>query len=273
MGIGDIFNTLFIFPITNLLVFFYKMLLLVHIPYALGFAIILLTIFIRIILYPFMSAQLKAADKMRKVAPHMSRIKEQFKGDRVRQQQEMMKLYKEHGVNPAGGCLPSLVQLPIIWSLYTVLISAVGAVSIDGINKINTALYFPFLRLENKWDTTFFGISLSDNPSKLISMMPLIILLPVLTGFFQYILSKMMMPEENTNAVVKIEKKKSEPDFQTAFQKQSLYIFPAMIGFFSYTLPVGLSLYWNTFTIFGILQQYMLVGWGGMRPWIDKIKK
>jgi YidC/Oxa1 family membrane protein insertase len=62
-----------------------------------------------------------------------------------------------------------------------------------------------------------------------------------------------------------------DDDFQAAFQKQSLFIFPVMIGFFSFTLPVGLSLYWNTFTLFGILQQYLLVGPGGAAPWFKKL--
>src|SRR3990172_7795284 len=132
---GDIFNTFFVFPITNLLVLFYKLFIYINVPYALGFAVILLTIFIRIILYPFVSSQLKAADKMRKVAPHLTRIKNKHKDDKKMQQAEMMRIYKEHGINPAAGCLPTIIQIPVIWSLYSVLTQAVGAVSIDAINK------------------------------------------------------------------------------------------------------------------------------------------
>ena len=66
---------------------------------------------------------------------------------------------------------------------------------------------------------------------------------------------------------------KKEDDFQTAFQTQSLYIFPIMIGFFSFTLPLGLSFYWNTFTIFGIIQQYQVQGFGGLAPWLKKLRK
>ena len=68
----------------------------------------------------------------------------------------------------------------------------------------------------------------------------------------------------------KNEDKKKE-DFASAFQTQSLYIFPVMIGFFSYNFPVGLSLYWNTFTIFGIIQQYKVSGLGGLKGWVKKI--
>ena len=64
---------------------------------------------------------------------------------------------------------------------------------------------------------------------------------------------------------------KKDDDFATAFQSQSMYIFPLMIGFFSYGFPIGLSLYWNTFTIFGIIQQYRISGLGGVKDWTDKL--
>ncbi|RJQ28083.1 membrane protein insertase YidC [Candidatus Parcubacteria bacterium] len=271
---GDIFFVLFIQPITNLLLFFYQLFTAVNFPYALGFAIVALTVFVRLLIYPFASAQIKSSMQMQKLSPHMARIKERYKHDKKRQQEEMMKLYKEHGVNPAAGCLPMIIQIPVIWSLYTVLIGAVAANSIQAINKINEALYFPYLKLTSVWSAYFFGFPLFDAPSKLFASHPLIVLIPVVTGIFQLILSKMMMP---ASGGVDSKVKKSQPaggtaDFQTAFQSQALIIFPVMIGVFSYTLPLGLSLYWNTLTIFGILQQYLLGGLGGLKPWIEKVK-
>jgi YidC/Oxa1 family membrane protein insertase len=70
-----------------------------------------------------------------------------------------------------------------------------------------------------------------------------------------------------------IKEVKKEDDFATAFQAQSLYIFPVMIGFFSWSLPIGLSFYWNTFTIFGIIQQYLISGPGAMADWLQKLKR
>lgn len=268
MEIFEIFNILFTNPITNFLVAFYQALAAIGIPYAFGFSIILLTVFIRLILYPFTAAQIKAAHKMQKVAPHITAIREKHKGDNKRQQAEMMRLYKEHGVNPAAGCLPLIVQIPIIWSLYQVLNVAVSVNSPAALSKINNVLYFDFLKLNHVWDSLFFTLPLGVTPSNLFSKMPLIVLLPVLTGVLQFVLSKMMMPEAVPGVVV-AEKK---DDFQSAFQKQSLFLFPAMIGFFSFTLPVGLSLYWNTFTIFGILQQYLLIGPGAATQLFKKVK-
>ncbi|MEK7160224.1 MAG: YidC/Oxa1 family membrane protein insertase, partial [Patescibacteria group bacterium] len=91
---------------------------------------------------------------------------------------------------------------------------------------------------------------------------------------FQFIQSKMMLPVVSaSDKKLSTEKKgeKKPDDFATAFQTQSLYIFPIMIGFFSYTFPIGLSLYWNTFTIFGIMQQYKISGLGGLKEWKDKL--
>ncbi len=270
----EIFNTLLVNPIINILLLLYHMFFSLHIPYALGFSIVGLTILIRFILYPLISAQLKASVKMQKVAPHISVLKEKHKGDKIKMQQETMRLYKEHGINPAAGCLPVLVQMPIIWALYSVLQHIVTLKPSLVVTEVNKIAYFDFLKLESIWDTYFFGIPLGEMPSKLFGTMgPFVLLIPVATGFFQFLLSKMLVPAKTALVVSKKENKempKKADDFASAFQTQSMYIFPIMIGFFSYTLPFGLSLYWNTFTIFGIIQQYKIMGLGGLSAWIKK---
>ena len=219
----SIFNIIFVNPTINALVVFYKLFSIIGLPYAFGFSIIALTIFIRLILYPFTAAQIKSAHKMQKVAPHLSRIRELHKGDNKRQQEEIMKIYREHGVNPAAGCLPLIVQFPIIWSLYHVLTLAVHVTKTTDLATINNAIYFNFLKLQKVWDTTFFGLPLGVPPSKMLATMPLIILIPIITGLLQFVLSKMMLPEEELVPATTVKKK--EDDFQAAFQKQSLLIF------------------------------------------------
>jgi YidC/Oxa1 family membrane protein insertase len=270
MGIFGIFNIILTNPITNLLVGFYKIFASVGIPYAFGFSIIALTFFVRLILAPVVAAQMKSMQKMQKVAPHLSALKDRHKGDNKKIQEETMKLYKEHGVNPAAGCLPMLIQFPITISLYYVLRTAVTVHDLKTLAPINKILYFDFLKLQKVWDTSFFGLSLGVSPSQMFSHAPFIILVCILTGVLQFVLSKMMMPDESLNPVVKTAVKK-EDDFQATFQKQSMFLFPAMIGFFSFTLPLGLSLYWNAFTIFGIIQQYLLIGPGAAAPHFKKI--
>ena len=269
------FDTIILNPILNVLLINYKLFSTIGVPFALGFAIIGLTIVIRLILYPLMSAQLKAAKRMQEVSPHLSKLKEKYKNDAKLLQQETMKLYKEFGVNPAAGCLPILVQLPVIWGLYSVLIKVINLGS-NTVAEVNRLAYSDFLKIDKTWDVYFFALPLPQNPGQLLSTMgPIILLVPLLTGLFQFIQSKMMLPKK----VLKEEKKIAEAtptkkdDFATAFQSQSLYIFPIMIGFLSYTFPIGLSLYWNTFTIFGIIQQYKISGLGGLEDLTRQIWK
>lgn len=270
LNMGHFFDLIFVNPIINVLVLLYQIFFAVHIPYALGFSIIGLTILIRLILYPLISSQLRASLKIQKVAPHISLLKEKHKGDAKRLQAETMKLYKEHGVNPAAGCLPVLIQMPIIWALYSVLQKIVTLNSHSVVSEVNKIVYFDFLKLSNSWDSSFFGLPLGLSPSHLLSKIgPLVFLVPLLTGLFQFVLSKMMIHPPSQTVLTK-EKKKE--DFASTFQSQSLYIFPLMIGFFSYGFPIGLSLYWNTFTIFGIVQQYKILGPGGL-AWGKKKKE
>jgi len=259
MDIGLIFTILLNQPITNLLVACYQFFYMFQIPFALGFAIIMLTFIIRLILYPFTAAQIKMSKKMQDMAPHITKVKEKHKSDKKKQQEELMKLYAEFGVNPAAGCLPVLVQLPIIWGLYHVLSSAVAIVKMESLAEVNKLLYFDWLKLTRLWEVTFFGIPLAQSPGALMAQNPLIILVPVLTGVLQLIFSKMMAPEKPYDP--------KATDFQATFAKQSLFIFPIMIAVFSFQLPFGLSLYWNAFTLFGIIQQYFLVGLGGLKQW------
>lgn len=259
------FNVVLANPITNLLVACYQFLNFIHIPFALGFSIIILTFLIRLILYPLTSSQIRTSKKMQDIAPHLSALKEKHKDDKKKHQEEMMKLYQEHGVNPAAGCLPVVLQIPIIWGLYHVLYTVVAVNSIDKLKEFNNLLYFEGLKLHSLWNITFFGIPLSVAPKDEISKMPLLILVPILTGVLQLIYSKMMTPE------VAVESKSD--DFQATFTKQSMYLFPIMIGFFSFTLPFGLSLYWNAYTIFGILQQYLVAGAGGLHQWKGGVQK
>lgn len=259
MDLWLIFTIIVNQPITNLLVACYQLFQFLHIPYALGFSIIALTFLIRMVLYPFTAAQIKTSKKMQDMAPHISNLKEKHKNDKKKQQEEMMKLYAEFGVNPAAGCLPVIIQLPIIWGLYHVLSTVVSVNSVAKLKEINNLMYSDGLKLTRLWETTFFGIPLAKSPGALMNDMPLIVLVPVLTGVLQLIFSKMMAPEKPYAG-------KSD-DFQATFAKQSLFIFPIMIAVFSFQLPFGLSLYWNAFTLFGILQQYFLVGLGGLKQW------
>lgn len=263
------FDQLLVTPLLNVLVAIYQLLVFLHIPSPLGFSIIILTVLLRLAMYPMITSQLKASKKMQDLAPHISNLKDRHKGDNARIQKETMLLYKEHGVNPASGCLSAIVQMGIvIFGLYPAFTKVINLDPAKAMTMINnTILYSQSLRLTHPWDTYFFGLPLGQNPSHLFATMPIVFMVPILTGILQFIQSKIMFakPQENNKKALAIKApQKKNDDFASAFQTQSMYIFPVMIGFFSYQYPIGLSLYWNTFTVFGIIQQYHVTGLGGL---------
>ena len=273
-NIGFIFDSVIVRPLATILVGIYQALSFLHIPYALGFSIVILTIIIRFVIYPLISAQLKSSKKMQTLVPHLSKLKEKHKGDHKRMQTETMRLYKEHGINPAAGCLPLIIQMPVIWGLYTLLQKVVSLNPQMVVSEVNKLIYVDSFRLTGPWDSSFLGLPLGQGPSNLLPTFgPLIFLIPVVTGILQFLQSKMMVNPKAVSQNASLEKDKKKDDFATAFQTQSTYIFPVMIAFFSYSFPIGLSLYWNTFTIFGIMQQYRILGLGGLTDLRNKIWK
>ena len=112
---NNIWQLLLYQPILNALIFLYKVLF-----NNLGLAIIALTVIVRFALSPIMTNQLKSAKKMQELAPELEKLKRKFKDDKQKLMQAQMELYKNHGVNPASGCLPQIVQLIVLISLYPV---------------------------------------------------------------------------------------------------------------------------------------------------------
>jgi YidC/Oxa1 family membrane protein insertase len=274
MNVGFIFDSIVLKPLATILVAIYHALSFLGVPYSLGFSIIVLTIVIRLFLYPLITSQLKSSKKMQMLTPHLSRVKERHKGDAKRLQQETMRLYKEHGINPLAGCLPVLVQMPVIFGLYNLLQRIVSNGASQSIAEANKLVFVKDIELTSPWDLSFFGLPLGKGPSQLLPDFGIVVfLIPIATGLLQFVMSKMLVNPKPIEEKMRQSKEDKKEDFATAFQTQSLYIFPAMIGFFSYTFPIGLSLYWNTFTIFGIIQQYKILGWGGLQKWKEKIKR
>lgn len=267
------FDVVLINPILNVLIVFYHLLSALHLPGALGLAIILLTVSIRLALWPLTSSQLKSSKKMAELKPHLDVIKEKHGKDKVRHQQEVNKLYKEHGVNPVAGCLPLVLQIPVFIALYQVLLKFVNLNSAELLASINNRIYIPALRLSDIPSTSFFGLSLSSKPNEWAHIGIFILIIPVLTGVLQFIQSKMLVPDEKTKMALKVKGKKQKEgteDSMAQMQSQMALIMPAMIAFFSYGFPVGLSLYWNTFTIIGIVQQYKIMGSGSLNKYLPQ---
>ncbi len=273
--IVQIFNTLFLGPIINLLVLIYRGLDGLGVPGAVGFAIIILTIVIRMIVWPFMAAQLKSAKKMQDLKPHLDVLKTKHKGDKQEFAKAQMALYKEHGVNPAGGCLPTLIQFPVLIALYQAILAFFDGQ--HGLDKVNHLLYSPSWHLDQAPDLHFFGLNLANKPSDFASMGYLLLLVPLVTAALTFVQSKMMMPQavkvNKNDSKKEVKAKETTEDAMAAVQGQMVYMMPLLIGFFSWQFPIGLALYWNTFTLLGIWQQYLVSGWGGLSSLVSSLKK
>ena len=192
-----------------------------------GVAIILLTVLIKSAFYPLSAASYKSMAKMRELAPRLQTLKEKFGDDRQKMQQAMMELYKTEKINPMGGCLPILVQVPVFISLYWVLLG-----SID----LRHAPFFGWIHDLSAPDTFFGSI---PNFIPLLGGMP-IGLLPVLMGATMIIQTK-------------LNPKPTDP-----MQAKVMQIMPIVFSIFFFFFPAGLVLYWLVNNILSISQQWFI---------------
>ncbi|MDQ7792223.1 MAG: YidC/Oxa1 family membrane protein insertase [Clostridia bacterium] len=184
-------------------------------------AIIMLTVLIKLVLYPLTRIQMRSMMSMQLLQPEIQELQKKYAKDKQMLQVKMMELYKERKVNPMAGCLLLLAQMPFLIALYRALWD---------FNYVDTA-HAGFFWLET------------------LSMQDPTYILPILAGVTTYFQSKMTMPSMPTSG---------EPNPAQQTQKMMLVFLPFFIGWISSTLPAGLSVYWVTFNLMGILQQYFI---------------
>ncbi len=263
----NIFDIVLVHPVINILVAFYQLFSKLGIPGALGFSIIAVTSTIRLIIHPLLAHQMSQSKKMQDLQPHISKLQVKHKGDNAKLQQAQAALYKEHNINPGIGCLVFIIQIPVFIGLYTALSKVVitnGTTIVKVIALLNETLYFPFLKITS-FDTQFFMFDLVKMPSQWKTLGWWYLTIPVITALLQlwqsYLTSKSMPKKEEVKSqkleVKNKDGKKEEskgPDFQSIMQKEMMILFPLMLGWMSFNFPIGLALYWNIFTLFGIVQ-------------------
>ena len=182
-----------------------------------GVAIILLTVLIKTLIYPLTYKQMASMRKTVDLQPKIKAIQAKHKNDKEKANAAVMELYKEHNVNPMGGCLPIIVQLPIFWALYS------------------TLLHFPYGGSAEAahW---FLGFDLT----KIYGFTPSFhLILPIFAAATTYLQTKVTNPNAS-----------SDPT-----QKTMLYLMPVFFAYISATVPSGLALYWVTMNVVSILQQ------------------
>ncbi|MDO8499804.1 MAG: YidC/Oxa1 family membrane protein insertase [bacterium] len=219
-------------PIYNFFVWLYNI-----IPgHDVGIAIILLTFFVRLILYPLTRASLKSQKAMQELQPKMEEVKKQFATDQQKQTQAIMELYKTNKVNPFSSCLPILIQLPILIALYSVMRN--GLMSKDLAKDLYSFVANP--QVINPLSLGFFDMSKSN------------VVLAVLAGAAQFWQAKTLVrqqPPKNAGAGAKDE------GMAAMMNKQMLYMMPIMTVVIGMSLPAGLALYWLFSTLFTVFQQ------------------
>ena len=251
-------NTLLVSPIFNLLAVAFQL------TGSLGWAIIVLTLVVKAVSSPLILPSLRSAKKQRELQPQIDKLKKKFKHDKKKQAEVQMQLLKEHGVNPASGCWSMIITILIFTSLYSVIRQITQVADIAEINAHLYTASLAFTSLE-ELSTNFFYLDLAK-PDPLYIM-------AVLAGITQFFLAKMNMPyvESGKKAAKKTPDKKD--DIAYNMQQQSLYIMPGMMALLGLSLPSGVIIYIITSTIFSLVQSYLINGWGGLKPWVDKLRK
>jgi YidC/Oxa1 family membrane protein insertase len=239
-------------------------------PGAIAWAIVVLTLIVRAVLIPLYRKQLVSQRRMQLIQPELKEVQKRFKGDQMKARLAQQELFKERGVNPLAGCLPLLLQLPLLFIMYSVIQN--GLTNVD-----------PSAML------TVFGVQVVDiecqniNPSTgmpdaalgpcIDSVVPILgdiavpqaflwiagfglSFLAIASALLQLVQSRMMLPVADP----------TNDDPNVRIQRQTMLFLPLISVVYGGFLPAGLFIYWIVATVFSIVQQYLIVGWGAMFP-------
>ncbi|EOY34084.1 63 kDa inner membrane family protein isoform 5 [Theobroma cacao] len=230
-----------------------------HVPYSYGYAIILLTFIVKIATFPLTKQQVESTLAMQNLQPKIKAIQQRYAGNQERIQLETSRLYRQAGVNPLAGCFPTLATIPVWIGLY----QALSNVANEG---LLTEGFF--------WIPSLGGpttIAARQSGSGISWLIPFVdgqppigwhdtaayLVLPVLLVVSQYVSMELMKP----------------PQTDDPAQKNTLLVFkflPLMIGYFSLSVPSGLSIYWFTNNVLSTAQQVWLRKLGGAKPVVDE---
>ena len=197
-----------------------------------GLSIIIFTILMRMLTVPFTLKALRSSRNMQAVQPLIKEIQKKHGKDRQRLTQETMALYQQHRVNPMAGCLPMLLQIPVFLGLY----NAILYLSREGAGV---------------WDQSFLWIPDLSQPDALR-------ILPIMAAVFQFVQTKMMRP----SGMGKID------DPQQAMMNTMMNFMPLTVIFFGWSFASGPVLYWAAQSVYSVIQQWFITGWGRMIEWM-----
>jgi YidC/Oxa1 family membrane protein insertase len=229
----NFYNAVFYHPIFNLLIGLYD-----YIPGRdIGLAIILLTILVKLAMWPLQASALRSQKALTDIQPKIEELKKRYpeKSQQEELAKEMMALYSREKVNPAASCLPLLIQLPVFIALYHALSAGLKSGGFE-------ALY-PFIPNPGTITPTMFGLLDLAAPNYVLA---------ILAGAMQYFQAKMMVTRQQPKGVPG----GKDEQMLATMNKQMVYMMPALTVFIGWTLPGGLSLYWFVMSGLTVLQQF-----------------
>ncbi|OIO92938.1 MAG: hypothetical protein AUK03_09010 [Anaerolineae bacterium CG2_30_64_16] len=253
-------EALVVYPLAKLLMFLNRTISGVGIPYSYGWAIIVLTIALKIVTLPLTLKQLQSTKAQQALQPKLKELQNKYGKDKQKLSEEQMKLYKEAGFNPLGGCLPLLIQLPVLWGLY----QSLYVLANPSVQELQGAGFFwipdlsyPSLEVGTKWISESFQ---AQDWGKLFAYFSL----PLIMILSQLLLQKMAQPPKGP--------KGAGGDSQQQMMGQMMMFMPIMFGYITLGLPSGLTLYWSISNVLSVVQQYFVTGWGGLTDWLPMLK-
>ncbi len=226
-------NTFFYEPLYNALIF----LIGVMPGGSVGLAVIVLTIIVKVALYPLSQKSVTTQSKMRSLEGELSAIKEKHKGSKEEQARQTMALYRKHNVNPFSGCLTVLIQLPIILALYFVFFKGLAP---DG------SVLYSFVHFPEHLNTTFLGLFDMGKKSLFLA------LIAAATQYFQMDLSLPKTKARNGGEI------SFADEFSRSMNTQMRYMLPVIVGFVAYSTSAAVALYWAVSSLFSIGQELLV---------------
>lgn len=192
-----------------------------------GLAIILFTILLKTLLLPLTVKSIKSTAAMQELQPKIKELQKKYAKDRQKLTEETMRLYQEYQINPAAGCLPMIIQIPIFFGLYFAVKDLARTTG-------DSFLWLPSLN--------------EPDPYKI---------LPIMAGIFQFVQTKMMRPANAPKVT----------DPQQAMMNTMMNFMPIMVVVFGWTFASGAVLYWATQSVYSVVQQWLITGWGSLKNW------
>jgi YidC/Oxa1 family membrane protein insertase len=265
----NIFQVILIQPLANGLFIFYEFL-----GHNLGVAILAFGLVLRFILNPLTKPYMASMKRMKDFEPQLAKLREKYKDDKKGLLAAQSEFYKQNKINPGAGCLPYLLQIVILIALFNVFTTVLK--SNTNLTALNNLLYAPLkIAAGQTLNTNFLGFwDVTKPDAYAVAGLPFKLpgLFLIIATLLQFFSAKMMAPVISAEKKIAKKTEGATDDMQVAMQSSMTYMFPAMTLIFGLNFPFGLVLYWLLFSLWQLIQQYQTSGWGGLTPWLLKLR-